>query len=246
MVKHDYEYKFEAPFSFPPEMALITKNYLNRLDTLNRIKGTDTDVIPTICISRKLGIGAREIASMVADRMDYTVVDRELLNYIASQVDLKEKTVALFDERYPGKLQELLAITFGKKGFVENDYVRYLFRAVFAFVNLQPTIFVGRGTHFILPRDKVLAVRIIGSKSYRVKRLADSMEISKKEAEKQIKQADDEQRAFFKRVFNKSSAHASEFDLVVNCDHFSNLKCVAEIVFNAFAQKFEQEAIKEQ
>jgi cytidylate kinase len=245
MASEDYKYKLEAPFSFNSEMALITKNYMNKLDTLNRIKGTDTDIYPTICFSRKIGIGALEIAHMVAGRMDYSVVDRELLNYIASQVRLKEKTVALFDERYPGKLQEFLALTFGEKGFIENDYVKYLFRAVFAFVNLQPTIFVGRGTHFILPRDKVLAVRIIGSKSYRVKRLVDTQAISRKEAEKKVKQADDEQRAFFKKVYNKSSAPSSEFDLVINCEHFPDLNCAAEIVFHAFTQKFKNEAKKD-
>ncbi|MBW2623829.1 MAG: cytidylate kinase-like family protein [Deltaproteobacteria bacterium] len=242
MAGEDYQYKFEAPFSFPPEMALVTKNYMKKLDTLNRIKGTDNDIYPTICFSRKVGIGALEIARMVADKADYNVVDRELLNYIASQVHLNEKTVALFDERYPGKLQEFLALTFGEKAFIESDYVKYLFRAVFAFANLQPTIFVGRGAHFILPRDKVLAVRIIGSKSYRVKRLVQIMEISKKEAGKKVKQSDDEQRAFFKKAYGKGSAPSSEFDLVINCDHFPELNCAAEIVFHAFKQKFKEEA----
>jgi hypothetical protein len=34
------------------------------------------------------------------------------------------------------------------------------------------TIFVGRGTHLILPRDRVLAVRLICSDAFRTERLA--------------------------------------------------------------------------
>ena len=64
-----------------------------------------------------------------------------------------------FDERYPGKMSELGAMFFGEKSFIMSDYVKNLVSAVFTFANMGSTIFVGRGIHLILPRDRVLAVR---------------------------------------------------------------------------------------
>ena len=66
-----------------------------------------------------------------------------------------------FDERYPGKMSELGAMFFGEKSFIMSDYVKNLVSAVFTFANMGSTIFVGRGIHLILPRDRVLAVRTI-------------------------------------------------------------------------------------
>ena len=99
--------------------------------------------------------------------MGYRVVDRELMEYIAAETGLSEKTVALFDERYRGLVNELLVMAFGEKCFIRSDYTRHLFGAAIAMSGLEPTLFVGRGIHLILPRDQVLAVRFICSDTHR-------------------------------------------------------------------------------
>ena len=137
---------------------------------------------PSICFSRKIGVGALEIADILAEKIGYRVVDREILEHIAANADLSEKTVALFDERYPGKVNEFLSFLFAEKSFIETDYSRHLFKAVLSIADLGPIIFVGRGTHLILPRDRVLAVRFISSKEHRIKRLAKILEVKEKDA----------------------------------------------------------------
>jgi len=193
---------------------------------------------PTICISRKLAVGAVEIADIVAEKIGYRVVDQQLLQHIATQASLSEKTVAIFDERYPGKLSELVTLVFGEKAFIKSDYTKQLFSSVYAIAAFGPTIFVGRGVHLLLPREKVLALRIISSVQFRVQRLVSLMNISKEEAAKQIRELDQQQTAFFKEVYNKKDASPYEFDLVVNCDYIKELRSVAEIIFSAFREKF--------
>jgi cytidylate kinase len=192
----------------------------------------------TICISRKLAVGAVEIADIVAEKIGYRVVDQQILQHIATQASLSEKTVAIFDERYPGKLSELVTLAFGEKAFIKSDYAKQLFSSVYAIAAFGPTIFVGRGVHLLLPREKVLAVRIISSVQFRVQRLASLMNISKEEAAKQIRELDQQQTAFFKQVYNKKDASPYEFDLVVNCDYMKEPRSVAEIILSAFREKF--------
>jgi len=134
-------------------------------------------ISPAICFSRKIGIGAVEIADILAEKIGYRVADREVIEHISSNADLSKKTVDFFDEHYPGKINELSALLFREKSFTMSDYVRHLISAVFSLAGTQPTIFVGRGTHLILPQDSQLAVRFISSKSYRVKRLAEILNV---------------------------------------------------------------------
>ena len=204
-------------------------------------KNEPSEMPPTICFSRKIGGGALEIADLLAEKIYYRVVDRELLEHMAKDKELSKKTVEFFDERYPGKMSELASMLFGEKSFIMSDYVKILISAVFTFANMGSSIFVGRGAHLILPRDRVLAVRIICSDKYRIERLADILDVEEREAEKLLHQIDHEQRAFFKKVFGKKDASPYEFDLVIDSDFITGPAGAAEIIACAFKEKFAPE-----
>ena len=228
-----------------PDSAQLAGQYINAWSQRQlKMKGQKiepSEMPPTICFSRKIGGGALEIADLVAEKIRYQVVDRELLEHIAQDKELSKKTVDFFDERYPGKISELATMLFGEKSFIMSDYVKNLIRAVFTFANLGASIFVGRGAHLILPRDRVLAVRIICSDKYRIKRLADILDVEENEAEKMLQRIDQEQRAFFKKAFGKKDASPYEFDLVINSDFISGPQAAAEVVARAFEAKFASE-----
>ena len=139
---------------------------------------------PTICFSRKIGVGALEIAEILSQKTDQRVADRLIIEKIAADADLSQKTVTYFDERHPGKMNELGALLFGEKSFIMSDFSRKLFSAVITLAESESTIFVGRGTHLILPRDRVLAVRCISAKEFRIKRVADILGVSEDDARK--------------------------------------------------------------
>jgi cytidylate kinase len=207
----------------------------------HRLKGKKiepSEISPTICFSRKIGGGALEIADILAEKIHYRVVDRELLEHMAKDKDLSKKTVEFFDERYPGKMSELASMLFGEKSYIMSEYVKNLISAVFTFANMGSSIFVGRGAHLILPRDRVLAVRIICSNEYRSLRLADILDVEETEAEKLLDQIDREQRAFFKKAFGKKDASPYEFDLVLNSDFITEPEGAADVIKCAFKEKF--------
>ena len=151
---------------------------------------------PAICFSREVGVGALEIAVTLAERIGYRVVDRQILEYIANQANLSEKTAAFFDERYPGKLAEFLSMAFGEKAFTRSDYTRHLFTAVITIAGLGPALFVGRGAHLLAPRKLLLAVRFVASREHRIKRLAASLGLSESEAAVKLDEMDRDRRAF--------------------------------------------------
>ena len=214
------------------------REWHQRHRTLEGKKFEPSKIPPVICFSRKIGGGALEIADLLAEKIGYRIVDRELLEHIAKDKNLSKKTVEFFDERYPGKMSELAAMLFGEKSFIMSDYVKNLVSAVFTFANMGSTIFVGRGIHLILPRERVLAVRIICSDKYRIERLSKLLDLEEYETEKLLHQIDQEQRAFFKKTFGRKNASPYEFDVVLNSDFFTGPQGAAEVIACAFKEKF--------
>jgi len=228
-----------------PDAAQMAGHYISEWSQRQiKMKGKKTlpsVIAPAVCFSRKIGAGALEIADFLADKIHYRVVDRELLEHMARDKELSKKTVEFFDERYPGKMSELASMLFGEKSFIMSEYVQNLIGAVFTFANMGSSIFVGRGAHLILPRDRVLAVRIICSNNHRMERLANILDIEDTETEKLLHQIDQEQRAFFKKAFGKKDASPYEFDFVINTDFISDPDGAAEVIKCAFKEKFSAE-----
>ena len=228
-----------------PDAAQLADQYIKEWTRKKlKMKGKKIEpsqVPPSVCFSRKIGAGALEIADFLAEKIYYRVVDRELLDHMAKDKDLTQKTVEFFDERYPGKMSEFASMLFGEKSFIMSDYVKNLISAVFTFANMGSSIFVGRGAHLILPRDRVLAVRIICSNKYRIARLANILDVEETEAEKLLHQIDQEQHAFFKKGFGKKDASPYEFDLVLNSDFITEPEGAADVIKCAFKEKFSAE-----
>jgi len=205
----------------------------------NTRKETEKSLLyPSICFSRKIGVGALEIADLLAEIIHYRVIDREILEHMATDTNLTEKAIQFYDERYPGKMSELFSMLISERTFIKSDYARQLVKTVNALARTEPTIFVGRGTHLILDRNNVLAVRLVCSKGYRVDRLASLLNITSSEAEKKVNHIDSEQHEFFKTVYHKKEASLDEFDLVINMDHINGAFQSAQIVACALEQKF--------
>ena len=220
----------------------LANAYINEWEkkrlALKKKKEKPSGVSPTICISRKTGVGALEIAEILSEKLGVSIFDKEIIEYIANKANLRDKTVSYFDECYPGKVNELIKFLFGEKSFTERDYIRHLFSSVLSLSCSGSSILLGRGAHLILPRDKVLAVRIISSDEFRVKRIVNLLKISEKDAQSEIERKDKEQKAFFKKVFKKKEVTPYEFDMVINCDYILKSDSVAEIISSAFKAKF--------
>jgi cytidylate kinase len=245
MVEHTKESKYvPGTYAKPkPSVSELASRYVREWEEKRlerKPKGPQAvEFPPTICISRKLGIGAMEVANRVAERTGYRVVDHLLLQHIATQASLSEKTVEIFDERYPGKIAEFVTLAFGEKGFIKSDYTKHLFRSVYAIAAMGPTVFVGRGVHLLLDRKRVFAARIISSTQARIQKLVALKNIPEQEAAREINELDRLQAAFFKEVFDKKDASPYEFDVVINCDDFKDLRSVAEIILKAFRERFD-------
>ncbi len=192
-----------------------------------------------ICLSRGIGVGALEVAEFLSERTGYRVIDKEIMEYMAKDSTLTEKIIEFYDERVPGKMRELLVALSIEKKFFENEYIQQLAKTVTALAHTEPTIFVGRGTHLILPRHTILSVKLICSRKRRIERLSKMLGVDEGEAEKRLNTMDDEHHEFFKAVYLRKKVSSDEFDLVINMDFINSGYQVAQIIVCAFEHKFQ-------
>lgn len=237
--------KIRENFEYLP--GSYTKNKASAAETVNRYIGDwekshqtmeQVEIFPTICLSRKIGVGAVEIADMVAKEIGYQTVDRQIMERITNEIQFSKKTATIFDQRFPGKTNKFLSRLFSKKPFIDNEYNRHMFTTIFSIAYLGPTIFVGWGTHLVLPRERVFAVRFVCSQTYRTNRLAKIFNFDEEKIEKIFERLDTEQRDFFRKVYGLEEAPAPEFDMVVNCDYIGEPQSAAEIIEKNFKTKF--------
>jgi Cytidylate kinase-like family len=239
--------KKHVPATYPVKTSIpaeTVERYVREWEQRRIKKKKDTpraEMPPTICFSREIGVGALEVADIIAKNIKLHVHDKQIITYIAQEADIREKTAAIFDELYPGKTNEILWYLFGAKSFTKSDYSKHLFRVVVSLSFLGPSIFVGRGAYLILPRERILAVRFISGREHRVKRLAGILNVSEQEADRRIDQIDKEQRDFFRKIFKKKDISPHEFDLIINFDYLPNPQCAAEIIATAFSSRFGSE-----
>lgn len=225
-----------------PGAAQMAHQYIReweqkRLKTKER-RSFSAEMAPAICFSRKIGVGALEVADILAKKIKFRVADREILETIANDKKVAAKTVAFFDECYPGKMVELTKMLFGEKSFIMSDYLRNIISAIFAMAEMGSTIFVGRGAHLFLPRNRVMAVRFVCSDEHRLTRFSQILNVDAKQAAAILKKKDKEQREFFKKAFGRKEASPYEFDLVINFDYIKSPAAAAAVVATAFKQKF--------
>lgn len=191
-----------------------------------------------ICLSRSIGTGALEVAEFLSKKTGYQVVDKEIIEHMAKDSSLTERLINFYDERFPEQMSELLVSLSIEKKFAKNDYIKQLATTVTALSHTEPTIFVGRGTHLILPRHTILSVQLICSRKNRIEKFAKLLGIDRGEAETRIKRIDDEHHDFFKAVYLRDRISPDEFDLVIHMDHIKAVDQVAQIIACAFEQKF--------
>ena len=240
--------KTTKDFDYLP--GFYTKQKTSAADSANRYIGDwekshqtmeQVEIFPTICLSRKIGVGAVEIADIVAKKIEYRTVDRQIMERITKENRFSKKIAMIFDQRFPGKINKFLPRLFTETAFDDNEYNRHLFSTMFSIAYLGPTIFVGWGAHLVLPRERVFAVRFVCSQTYRINRLSRILHIDQGKIEKILEKLDTEQRDFFRNVYGIEEASSSEFDMVINCSYIGEPEMAADIIEKNFKRRFSWE-----
>lgn len=167
-----------------------------------------------ITVSREMGTGAYHIATEIAKRLKYTLIDGQRINLLASQYGLTPEMLQLVDEKPPSYITaedrkraaalnsiELIILDLARKGNV---------------------VIYGRGGQDLLKGCKnVLRLRFIADFEERVERFAEREWIDPDMARSLIRRSDHQRGGFIHFYFDRDWHDPNNYDMVFNTSRLS-------------------------
>lgn len=179
-----------------------------------------------ITVSREMGTGAYQIASDVAQKLKYTLIDGPKIKSLAAKYGLTPETLQMVDEKPPSYVTaedrkraaalnaiELIILDLARKGNV---------------------VIYGRGGQDLLKDCRnILRLRFIADFEERVERFAEREWIDPDMARSLIRRSDHQRGGFIHFYFDRDWHDPNNYDLVFNTSRLSEATIVDSIIATA-------------
>jgi cytidylate kinase len=184
-----------------------------------------TPVADFVAVSQAVGSAGGQVARQLAERLGWPLFDKEILQHMAGDDQVRTRLYEKMDERDTNWLESML------RNLLQGDYRKedYLYRlgeAVLALARQGPAIFLGRGADLVLPRDRGLRVRFLAPHEDRVAAYAEQNQCDREAARTEIARAEREREEFFRRCFGQPKVNPTRFDLMINLGRMSHDEAV--------------------
>ena len=183
-------------------------------------KGTEAvrpaDIKPVVTISRQRGCRGRELAKLLAHDLQYGLLDRSIINYIAEHMGVRSELVELLDEHDRSELELWIGEMLSGTIFHHDSTIRALGEVVKSISLHGGVVIVGRGANYFLPASQAQRVRVVAPLSTRINTLVDLEGKEENEARNEIERVDGERAQFVKRYFRKDINNLIDYDLTIN------------------------------
>ena len=172
-----------------------------------------------ITISREYGSGGRYIGRLVADKLGIKFYDRDLVEKLSEKTGLSTEYIEN-NEQKRGMLDALNSgcyynLTNADELFVqESELINDLAKN-------ESCVIIGRCSDFILKDNKdVINIFVYSTMENKIERAVERYNLSKKEAEKEIKNIDKLRSNHYKHYTGKVWGENKNYDLCINSDTF--------------------------
>jgi CMP/dCMP kinase len=209
-----------------------------------------------ITISREYGSGGGEIATRLARRLGWQLIDHEIVELVASEMGTSIEQAEARDERTEGivaralnsiqLLEPSLMVGATPEALLSNEqiYLEIVSRIVRAAAAQGQVVIVGRGSQILLAQQHdVLHVRIIAPLEKRIAYVMQREGRDQASAQSRIQMKDRDRMKHLETAFHRNPADAYLYDLVLNT-LFLDLDSAVEIISLSLQQKARQLSVK--
>jgi cytidylate kinase len=177
-----------------------------------------------ICISRGTQTGGRELAELLAAKLDYACLSREQLNEAATEQGIQVGKLEMAMLR-PGIFSERLAL--------ERDHYLAFTTAYLCDKAMEGgLVYHGRTGHFLLPGvSHVMKVRVLADQEYRIRSVMRELGLERGKARRYIEDVDEDRRRWVRSMYGVSWEDAANYDIVLNLAQVS-MENAAAVLMN--------------
>jgi len=194
---------------------------------------------PVITVSRERGSRGSYLAKMLAEKLNYQLVHREIIDYIVKDSGVRRRLIESLDEKIRSEIELWVEGLFKGKYLGKSDYSSHLMKSVLAIAQHGETVIVGRGANFILGLKKGFHIRVVAPLEKRIENLIEYKHFNAAEAKKEIERGDKERKEFIHTFFGKNIDDPTCYDLILNSANFQ-IEEALNLILKAFESKFKK------
>ena len=181
-----------------------------------------------LTVSHEYGSGGSQIARAVADRLQWSVWDKEFIRKMAAEFQLPETDVDAKDERVASFMEKLVGVL-GMGGFasaysmlppqgLDDDRLLRMTRSLVGEIaQTGHAVIVGRaGNHILAKRARTLHVFVRAPLEARVQRVIELEKMSHSEAERRITGMDRLRTDYVRTFYHASWCDPKHYNLVLD------------------------------
>jgi cytidylate kinase len=177
---------------------------------------TPSAIQPVITVSRQHGSRGSEIARRLADRFQYTLLHRDIIDRICAGTGYTRRLLEMLDEHARSQVTIWIESMLSGRYLDESDYVVALLKTVRSIAQLGGVIVVGRGANFIIGPQAGVHVRVVAPREERIAALMIRKNLTEADATREVETCDEERVKFIRKLFGRSPDDPLAYDLIVN------------------------------
>lgn len=186
-----------------------------------------------VTISRQFGAHGWMLAENLANRMNYQLVSREVINEMAREAKVSVDWIESVEKEAGGRLMRMVSklvssdyidrhIGETRHDFNEDLYMDFLKELIPRIASKDNVVILGRGCQFILPNSSnTIKVFLAAHMEDRITFIEEEWEISREEAEQIVTSREKRRRAFLKRIDPHVPDDPGLYHLTLNMSHIS-------------------------
>jgi cytidylate kinase len=214
----------------------IVSLQVQRWEALQRVHRPEPR-LPCIALSRLPYSGGGELGRRVAERLDYGLFDREMIDEIEREQGVQRRLLEGLDERFRNAIDRYVTDAFRGRSFRESEYLKHVVRTITTLAERGMAVLVGRGAPFVVEPDLGLRVLVVAPVVFRVERLAKARDLPVEEARDKLADEDRRRRDFVRHQFHLDQQDPVLYDLVVNTGTLS-MDGAVRLVLDALRDRF--------
>jgi cytidylate kinase len=176
---------------------------------------------PIITISRQRGSQGSYLAEKLAERLNYQLLHKEIIEKICSSSGYRRQIIESLDDRVRSKIELWFEAVFKGMYIDSSDYFRQLYKVIMSISELGGVVVVGRGANFMLTQDQAINMRVVASVPKRIDNLVKFQGFTYEGAEREVKELDRARAEFVRNNFRRDIDDPRMYDLVINTTYIN-------------------------
>ncbi len=184
---------------------------------------------PVVTITGEYGSLADSVGEALAERLGWTLYDRELVTLIAERASVARSRVEAAEAGDRTYLGDLLDLMLSSDTMSSADYLTSLTDVVEYIASEGQAVILGRAANVVLGPERALRVRCVAPLPLRVRRLAHHRDIPIEEAAREVERTDARRTRMVKALFGVDPRDPIGYDLVLSTERLGVPQAVAVV-----------------